>query len=85
MTHPNRILCGPPNWNFIIRYRGKGDKIQELNLIALDKPKSHRLIAATIRDSCTFERVVSIHRTPAVADFVKKDYPMDVSYFESLY
>jgi len=85
LTHPKRRLCGAPAWNFIIRYRAAGDKIQELNLICIDRPSTHLSIAKTIRESCGFGRVESIHKTPATADFVKKDYPLEVSYFENLY
>jgi len=85
LTHPKRRLCGAPDWNYIIRYAGHCGKTQELKLIGIDSVTVHELIAQTIRNSCGFSRVESIHLTPATADFVKKDYPLKISYFENLY
>jgi hypothetical protein len=85
MTHANRMLCGPPDWFYVIRYTGNAGTTQELNLTALHNIRCHTTISKIIRDSCGFSRVESIHRRPGTADFVKKDYPMEISYFESLY
>ena len=85
MTHKNRMLCGPPDWFYIITYIGNHGKTAELNLIGIDSEQVHTSIAKTIRSSCGFDRVESIIKRPGTADFVKKDYPLDKSYFENLY
>ena len=62
MTHKNRMLCGPPDWFYIITYIGNHGKTAELNLIGIDSVQVHTSIAKTIRSSCGFDRVESIIR-----------------------